>query len=107
MAPQKPKIFAQIAGSCVFAAGMAVLVGWMLDITALKSIFPGLVSMKVNTALGLLLCGGALALLAREKVAIPIRFLTAVMAVVVITLGTLTLGEYLFGWQRGIDQLLL
>ena len=106
MLSRRPEKFAKIAGSCVFVAGMAVLVGWMLDITALKSVFPGLVSMKVNTALGLLLCGGALALLTREKVAKPIRFSTAVMAVVVITLGTLTLGEYLLGWQLGIDQLL-
>jgi PAS domain S-box-containing protein len=83
---------------------MAVLVGWMLDSTALKSVFPGWVTMKANTAVGMLLCGGALALLARAAITKPIRRSAAMVAVVVIALGMLTLGEYFFGWDLGIDQ---
>jgi PAS domain S-box-containing protein len=100
------KLFAPIAGVCVFIVGMAALAGWMLDITALKSILPGLVTMKANTALGMLLCGSALALLSFEKIPKLVRGTTAMIAVVVIALGTLTLGEYFFGWELGIDQLL-
>ena len=85
---QGPKILAQIAGGCVFAVGMAVLVGWMFDITALKSVFPGLVTMKPNTAMGMSLCGGALALLSCGKISKPIRLSTTIIAVVVIALGT-------------------
>ncbi len=101
---QRQKLFAQIAGGGVFVVGMAVLVGWVLDITALKSVLPGLVTMKVNTTIGMLLCGSALMLLSRGEVTKPIHLSTAVMAVVVIALGTLTLGEHLFGWELGIDQ---
>jgi hypothetical protein len=32
------------------------------EIAALKNILPGLVTMKANTALGMMFCGGALAL---------------------------------------------
>jgi hypothetical protein len=101
-----PRTFARIAGICVFIAGAVVLADWMLDIAALKNVFPGLLAMKANTAMGMLLCGGALALLSREKVSKQMRVSTAVVAVVVIAMGTLTLGEYFFGRELGIDQLL-
>jgi PAS domain S-box-containing protein len=101
-----PRKVSMLSGLFVAVLGATVLVGWMLDITALKSVLPGLVTMKANTAIGMLLCGSALALLSRGKITKQIRLSTAVMAVVVIAVGTLTLGEYLFGWELGIDQLL-
>ena len=54
---------ALLAGFLGAALGAAVLVGWLFDIPALKSAFPGLMTLKANTALGTLLCGLALALL--------------------------------------------
>ncbi len=50
----------------VTATAVAVIAGWWLDIPALKSVFPGFVTMKPNAALGLLLTGVAL-LLYRER----------------------------------------
>ena len=88
----------------VVALGASVLIGWAFDIAALKSVFPGLVTMKANTALGMVLCGGALALLSRKQVGTPTRFWTTGMAMVVIALATLTLSEDLFDWNLGIDQ---
>ncbi|MEI9962325.1 MAG: CHASE3 domain-containing protein [Limisphaerales bacterium] len=99
-------VFAKIAGIFVSIAGTLVLAGWMFDITVLKSVFSGWVMMKANTAMGMLLCGSALILLSREGGARSIRFFGAAIAVVVIALGTLTLGEYLLGREFGIDQLL-
>jgi PAS domain S-box-containing protein len=96
---------ALLLGLFIAVLGVSVLVGWVLDIAALKNIFPGLVTMKANTAAGMLLCGSALALLSREKAGNPIRLLTMVIATVVIALGVLTLCEYLLGWDLGIDQL--
>ena len=95
---------ALLLGLLVGSLGALVLVGWRLDIAVLKSVFPGLVSMKPNTALGILLGGVALALLSREKVAVPARFWATLMAAVMVALGALTLSEYLFGWELGIDQ---
>ena len=95
---------AMMLGLLVVGIGVLVLVGWRFDIALLKSVFPGLVSMKPNTALGILLGGVALAILSREKVAAPARFWAALVAVVMLALGALTLSEYLVGWELGIDQ---
>jgi PAS domain S-box-containing protein len=84
--------------------GLSGLLGWILDSPLLKSVFPGAVEMKVNTALGLLFSAIALHLLAHPS---PTRQRGAqVLGVVVLALGLTTLGEYLFGWQLGIDELL-
>jgi methyl-accepting chemotaxis protein len=44
----------------VLIIGFAVIVGWMLNIPLLKSVLPGLVTMKANTALGFILGGTSL-----------------------------------------------
>jgi len=96
-------LFLGLLAACL---GVIVLIGWIFDIDALKNVFPGLVTMKANTAIGLMLCGLALAFLSWERGGPLLRFCTALLAVVVIALGTSTLGEYFFGWNLGIDELL-
>ncbi len=106
MFAQNPKAFARIAGGFVFIVGIAVLLGWALNVPLLKSVFPGLVTMKANTALGMTLSGLTLMLLSRDKIDVPLRFCTVALAVVAVALGALTLGEYFLGWNLGIDELL-
>ena len=104
--PLQPKPRSSVttaAGAAVTVLAGAVLAGWALDAAALKSVFPGLVTMKANTAAGLLLSGAALWLLSGEKVLMPIRVVTAVMAAAA-ALGILTLGEYFLDTDFGIDQ---
>jgi hypothetical protein len=83
-----------------------VLPGWAFDIAVLKSVFPGLVTMKANIAVGLTLGGTALVLLSRKQIDPPIRFCIAALAGMTIVLGGLTLGQYFFGWNLHIDKLL-
>ena len=84
--------------------GLSGLLGWVLDNPALKSVLPGAVEMKVNTALGLIFSAVALHLHLRLS---PARQRGAqVLGAMVLALGLATLGEYLFGWQLGIDELL-
>ena len=47
------RLFRRVARTTVVVLGSVVLTGWFLRIEALKSIFPGLVSVKPNTAASL------------------------------------------------------
>jgi signal transduction histidine kinase len=79
--------------------GGFVLCGWIWDIEALKSIY-GPITMKANTAIGLLLSGTALAIV---RMAPP---LTSALAFVAGAIGAATLTQHIAGWDLGIDQLL-
>jgi len=94
------------AGIAVVAVGVAVLIGWMLDIPLLKSMHPSLVTMKANTALGFLLSGIALLLLQPEQTDQRKLRIARWCALAVALVGLLTLSEYILGRDFGIDQLL-
>ena len=50
-----------LAGLFAVVAGVAVLAGWLFEIPSLKSVLPGVVAMKANTAVGFILAGLSLA----------------------------------------------
>ena len=83
-----------------------VLIGWVLDIAALKLVLHGLSTMKANTAICMLLSGITLGILSRERIGMPFRFGAATMAIVMVIIAALTLSEDMFGWELGIDQYL-
>ncbi len=102
-------LFSRISAVLIMLVGALVLLGWAADIVVLKSIVPGLVPMMANTAAGFVLAGASLWLLRQEPdQAIPPsrRRLAWALAAAVTLLGLLTLGEYAFGWELGLDQLL-
>jgi PAS domain S-box-containing protein len=101
------RAFALIPGVGVALLGALVLAGWVLHVEALKSIIPGADPMKPNMAAAILLCGAALSLLSRKTLTKPIRICTAAIAATVIVLSALTIGEYVFGWDLGIDHWLI
>ncbi len=57
-----------LLGLVAATLGVTVLVGWRLDFAVLKTVLPGMVSMAINTALGMLFCGVALVILSRAKI---------------------------------------
>jgi diguanylate cyclase (GGDEF)-like protein/PAS domain S-box-containing protein len=109
-APFNRHLISELDSACkvisifVTLVGCAVLIGWFLDIQILKSILPHWEAMKPNTALGFVLSGLALNFL-QSKQELQRRVAQG-LAVAIATLGLLTLSEYLFGWNWGIDQLL-
>jgi PAS domain S-box-containing protein len=95
VAPVPRGVVSSAAGAISLALGLAVLVGWMLDVSLLKTGLPGLVSMPVNTAICFVFLGVALCL-----PRIPAALVSGGVAVIAV----LTLAEYL-GLKLGIDQL--
>ncbi len=113
-AASPPAVAQRFAGAlAVFVGGMD-LVGWALDIAVLRSIVPSWVAMRPNTGLAFLLAGLALLLpaprlanrAARARPALAAR-LAPLCALLAGLIGLLTLAEYLFGWQLGIDSWLI
>nr|MBA3685119.1 hypothetical protein [Planctomycetota bacterium] len=92
-------------GLCVALIGIGVLVGWAFDIAWLKTVLPGLVTMKPNAAAGFVAGGFALVLLARPR-RLPARLLGGFCAGICLAIGAGTLAQYLFGVDLGIDELL-
>jgi PAS domain S-box-containing protein len=103
----KMQAFPRVAAILVFLVGCLVILGWILDITALKSIFPGFVSMKMNTAICFGLAGVSLFVITIKNPKPGHRLLSQVFAVIIIVVGLLTLLEYILGLDFGIDQLFI
>lgn len=95
--------FSELCGYVLLGLGALVLAGWAFDVDWLKSVLPGFISMKANTALGFALAGGALVLLRRPER----RALAASLGAAVALIGFLNLAQYVFGLDLRIDQLLV
>jgi PAS domain S-box-containing protein len=103
----RSQMFALMTTVSVALLGLAPLVGWWLSVDALRCIVPGSTPLKPNIAAGFVLCGISLMLSASRQVARTARICGGVTAVAVVTLGALTLGEYFFNWNLGIDHWLV
>jgi signal transduction histidine kinase/CheY-like chemotaxis protein len=84
--------------------GAAVLVGWFADIEPLKSVLPGLSTMKANAACGFLLAGLGLAAIGRGRGG---RAVATGCAGLILAIGLLTLVQYPLALDLGIDELLV
>ncbi|MEO8358903.1 MAG: CHASE3 domain-containing protein, partial [Vicinamibacteria bacterium] len=83
-----------------------MLIGWVFDIRALRSIRPEWAVMQANTALGLALSGIALWQLRDRALAGWASRMGQVCASAAAMIGLLTLAGYILGWHPGIDNLL-
>jgi signal transduction histidine kinase/DNA-binding response OmpR family regulator/HPt (histidine-containing phosphotransfer) domain-containing protein len=95
-------LFSRASGCFALAIGIVVLIGWYAHWTALIQVLPNLPTMVCNTALGFVLSGTGLILLTTRH---P-RFAAWIGGGVAFW-GALTLAEYLFNHNFGIDQLFL
>ena len=91
-----------ISGLFSTLLGFVVLVGWYTHNTTLIQVLPSFVPMQYNTAVGFFLSGLGPILVSRG------RFLVArCIGLLVTVVGFLTLIEYIFGVDLGIDQLIM
>lgn len=100
----------RFAGAFAIAVSFLVLLGWAIDSETLKSVLPGLVTMKVNSAICLGLLGLALWLQPAESVttdeARTRRRLTVACALLATLISGVVLSQYIIGWDLGVDQLI-
>lgn len=95
------KIAARVLAYIQIVVASLVLIGWVLDLDVLKNIIPGLATMKFNTAVCFIAAGFSLLYNLAEK-----KNLSIGLAAVVIAIPVLTLLEYIFVVNFGIDELL-
>ena len=88
------------------AAGLLVMLGWMLHVPVLKQLVPGFVNMVFNTALSFVLYGGALLLTQYP----PGKYKTAaffILAASGMLIGLITLIQFVFHFNTGLDELFI
>ena len=100
---------ATILAVAAMVVASVVISGWLLDVDTLQSVFPGLATMKFNTALCFLLCGASLYFRRenRRTAHTAARRVSMACAAAVLALALLTLLEYGLSINLGIDELIL
>lgn len=103
MSPKLNNRYVILAGLVVLLGGLVVLTGWLLHIPLLTSLgMNGYMSMKANAALGFIACGISLMLLNfNTRMA---QRTGQLMALLVLAIGLVTLLEFIFTWNPGIDE---
>jgi len=99
------RLIAGLIGAVVIFISLLVMMGWCFDIAILKTLLPGYITMKFNTALALLCFGIVQVILAstQEK---SWRQTSFVLLIFGTSISVLTLAQYIFELDLGIDELL-
>lgn len=97
-----PQIIALFAGGFSVILGFVVMVAWQTHLSALIQVLPDSPPMRYNTALAFFLNGWALLALMKKW-----RRLAAGLSLLVALIGGLTLTQYIFQVNFGIDQLFI
>ncbi|MBS1533135.1 MAG: PAS domain S-box protein [Bacteroidetes bacterium] len=88
------------------AAGTAVMLGWAFNIRGLQSIVPGLVPMVFNIAVCFVLF--SIALLVTQYQHVKYQTVTFfILSLFATSIGALTVLQYVFHFNSGLDQLLV
>lgn len=99
-----PTALSRTAGIFCAVIGLLALCGWAFDIALLRTVLPGQVAIKPNTAFGLFTAGAALwSFTGRTSLH---RRMGQLFALVVVLIGSLTLAEYATGIDLRMDELL-
>jgi two-component system, cell cycle sensor histidine kinase and response regulator CckA len=94
-------------GLALIFGGVVVLAGWISGNEFLKRLNPGLIAMNPVTAFGFIIAGASLLCFWRRgEHSVKAEGLGRGLSMVVILIGVLKLGEYIFGWRLLFDQIL-
>ncbi len=102
------ELVSQALALILTAGGAAVLAGWLFNAALLQNISPDHIAMKVNSALSFVLTGIVFLILNNKRLPNGLKLMvTNILGSVVALIGLLTLIEYAFRLNLGIDQLLI
>ena len=102
-------VVARVVSGVAMLIGAVVLLGWLTDTDAMKSLIPGFATMKANSALCAVLLGSALMLAVgreREAHAGGISYPQVLLSAAPLMIAVLTLAQTLWSLDFGIDGLL-
>ena len=99
-------IYCEAAAMTAVTIGFIALYGWALQIGWMKSVVPGLVEMKANTAFGLIFASAAYWLLVAAEHGTRRFYIGRLLALLTTLIGLVTGIEYLTGWNLYIDELI-
>lgn len=105
----KSRLFSWSVGILAILVGFIALLGWFRDIPALTRFYVSSVMMKANAALGITIQGLILIVLSWIRAPGPTRIqkgFIQLSALFVMLLGALTVIEFIFRINLGIDQIL-
>lgn len=101
-APGRAPVAVLVIAGLLLAIGLVVLLGWLVESTVLVRLHPSLPPMQPNSAVGLALAGLGLWAASRRA-----RWPPIIVGVLLMTLGVMTLFEFLLGRSLGIDTLVV
>jgi signal transduction histidine kinase len=90
-----------VAWFCILL-GLVVIIGWYTHTASIIQVLPNLAPMQYNTALAFLLSGAGLLFIFKNKVVLG-RLLISIVGL----LGLLTLLQYIFVFNLGIDEIFM
>ncbi len=99
-------MFSEFLSIIIIFIGFIVLIGWAFNIPLIKSPGSDFSTIKSNVGLVFLLIGFSLWLLQTKRVNTDNRRIAQILAFFVVLIGFLTIVEYLFNFNIGIDQML-
>lgn len=103
----RPKFYLDLISTLnallIIIIGILVLIGWHFNISILTSFNEEFVSMKANTAISFLISGILLFLLHHQY--FLSKVIVRILAAAITLIGVLTLLQYTFGFNIGIDEL--
>lgn len=107
MNPTRLRNVQRLTSALPVIVGAAVLLGWALDMPALKSVLPGLAPMTATAAFCFILSGVTLWLGVREIATGKAKLVAMLCSLLVLLTGGLALVKYLFGSNFGVNEALV
>ena len=97
-------VITKILSIFTIVAALLMIAGYPFGIPVLENSL-AINTMPFNAAICFLLCGIVMLLINREKMQLRTKLVAKALACIVLLIATVTLSQYFFHWDAGIDQL--